>query len=84
MSSWHVTDTRGRDGEELGSVRSIVDPGSGAKLATDSSAKVTRNFTAGRLDESRRAFEHALALSEAKPNLLSVRVARKFSELFAA
>ena len=49
VSSWHVTDTRGRDGEELGSVRSIVDPGSGAKLATDSSAKVTRNFTAGRL-----------------------------------
>lgn len=49
VSSWHVTDTRGRDGEELGSVRSIVDPGSGASLPTDSSAKVTRNFTAGRL-----------------------------------
>lgn len=49
VSSWHVTDTRGRDGEELGSVRSITDPSSGANLPTDSSAKVTRNFTAGRL-----------------------------------
>lgn len=49
VSSWHVTDTRGRDGEELGSVRSIADPSSGANLPTDSSAKVTRNFTAGRL-----------------------------------
>lgn len=49
VSSWHVTDTRGRDGEELGSVRSIVDPSSGASLPTDGSARVTRNFTAGRL-----------------------------------
>lgn len=49
VTSWHVTDMRGRDGEELGSVRSITDPGSGANLPTDSSAKVTRNFTAGRL-----------------------------------
>jgi hypothetical protein len=49
VASWHVTDTRGRDGEELGSVRSIVDPGSGANLPVDSTAKVTRNFTAGRL-----------------------------------
>jgi hypothetical protein len=49
VASWHVTDTRGRDGEELGSVRSIVDPASGANLPTDSSAKVTRNFTSGRL-----------------------------------
>lgn len=49
VTSWHVTDMRGRDGEELGSVRSIVDPSSGAALPTDSSAKVTRNFTAGRL-----------------------------------
>ena len=49
VASWHVTDTRGRDGEELGSVRSIVDPGSGARLPVDSTAKVTRNFTSGRL-----------------------------------
>ena len=49
VTSWHVTDMRGRDGEELGSVRSIVDPNSGAKLAVDSSAKVTRSITAGRL-----------------------------------
>jgi len=49
ITSWHVTDMRGRDGEELGSVRSIVDPGSGAKLSTDSSAKVTRGITSGRL-----------------------------------
>lgn len=49
VSSWHVTDTRGRDGEQLGSVRSIVDPSSGANLPASSSAKVTRNFTAGRL-----------------------------------
>lgn len=49
VASWHVTDMRGRDGEELGSVRSIVDPGSGANLSTSSSAKVTRNFTSGRL-----------------------------------
>ena len=50
ISSWHVTDMRGRDGEELGSVRSIVDPNSGAHMPTDSSAKVTRNFTVGRLE----------------------------------
>ena len=49
VTSWHVTDMRGRDGEELGSVRSIVDPASGAHLPVDSTAKVTRNFTAGRL-----------------------------------
>lgn len=49
VASWHVTDMRGRDGEELNSVRSIVDPGSGAKLQVDSTAKVTRNMTAGRL-----------------------------------
>jgi hypothetical protein len=49
VTSWHVTDMRGRDGEELGSVRSIVDPGSGAHLSVDSSAKVTRSFTVGRL-----------------------------------
>ncbi len=49
VASWHVTDTRGRDGEELGSVRSIVDPASGASLPAASTAKVTRNFTAGRL-----------------------------------
>jgi hypothetical protein len=49
VASWHVTDTRGRDGEELGSVRSIVDPGSGARLPADSSAKVTRGVTTGRL-----------------------------------
>jgi hypothetical protein len=49
VASWHVTDMRGRDGEELGSVRSIVDPGSGAHLQVDSSAKVTRGITSGRL-----------------------------------
>jgi hypothetical protein len=49
VASWHVTDMRGRDGEELGSVRSIVDPGSGAQLPVDGSAKVTRNVTIGRL-----------------------------------
>ena len=49
VASWHVTDTRGRDGEELNSVRSIVDPASGASLPVDSTAKVTRNMTAGRL-----------------------------------
>jgi hypothetical protein len=49
VASWHVTDMRGRDGEELGSVRSIVDPASGAKLPVDSSAKVTRSMTVGRL-----------------------------------
>jgi hypothetical protein len=49
VASWHVTDMRGRDGEELGSVRSIVEPGSGAQLPVDSSAKVTRNVTIGRL-----------------------------------
>ncbi len=49
VASWHVTDMRGRDGEELGSVRSIVDPDSGAKLQVDSSAKVTRSTTVGRL-----------------------------------
>jgi hypothetical protein len=49
VASWHVTDTRGRDGEELNSVRSIVDPSSGAHLPVDSTAKVTRNMTAGRL-----------------------------------
>lgn len=49
VASWHVTDTRGRDGEELGGVRSIVDPSSGAQLPTDSSAKVTRSITVGRL-----------------------------------
>jgi hypothetical protein len=49
VASWHVTDTRGRDGEELNSVRSLVDPASGASLPVDSTAKVTRNMTAGRL-----------------------------------
>jgi hypothetical protein len=49
IASWHVTDMRGRDGEELGSVRSIVDPGSGARLPVDSTAKVTRSTTVGRL-----------------------------------
>jgi hypothetical protein len=49
VTSWHVTDIRGRDGEELGSVRSIVDPNTGAKLSTDNSAKVTRGITSGRL-----------------------------------
>jgi hypothetical protein len=49
VASWHVTDMRGRDGEELGGVRSIVDPGSGAHLPVDSSAKVTRGITVGRL-----------------------------------
>jgi hypothetical protein len=43
VSSWHVTDTRGRDGEELGSVRSI------GGVPANSSAKITRNFTSGRL-----------------------------------
>lgn len=49
VASWHVTDMRGRDGEELGGVRSIVDPNSGAHLPVDSSAKVTRGITVGRL-----------------------------------
>lgn len=49
VASWHVTDMRGRDGEELGGVRSIVDPGSGARLPVDGSAKVTRGVTVGRL-----------------------------------
>jgi hypothetical protein len=49
VTSWHVTDLRGRDGEELGSVASIVDPGSGARLSTDSSAKVVRQASATRL-----------------------------------
>jgi hypothetical protein len=49
VASWHVTDMRGRDGEELGGVRSIVDPSSGAHLPVDGSAKVTRGVTVGRL-----------------------------------
>ena len=49
VASWHVTDMRGRDGEELGGVRSIVDPNSGAHLPVNSSAKVTRSVTVGRL-----------------------------------
>lgn len=49
VASWHVTDMRGRDGEELGGVRSIVDPGGGARLPVDGSAKVTRGVTVGRL-----------------------------------
>jgi len=49
VASWHVTDIRGKDGEELGSVRSIVDPGSGAALPTDSQARVTRGITSSRL-----------------------------------
>ena len=49
VASWHVSDMRGRDGEELGSVRSIVDPGSGVQLPVDSQAKVTRGISSGRL-----------------------------------
>ena len=49
VKSWHVTDVRGKDGEELGSVRTVVDPSSGAALPTDSSARVTRSISSSRL-----------------------------------
>jgi len=49
VASWHVTDVRGKDGEELGSVRTVVDPNTGAALPVDSSARVTRGITSSRL-----------------------------------
>jgi hypothetical protein len=49
ISSWHVTDIRGKDGEELGSVRTVVDPASSAMLPTDSTARVTRGISTSRL-----------------------------------
>jgi hypothetical protein len=49
VTSWHVTDIRGKDGEELGSVRTVVDPASGSMLPTDSSARVTRGISSSRL-----------------------------------
>jgi hypothetical protein len=47
VASWHVTDMRGRDGEELGQMGSLVDPSSGARLPTD--AKIVRQASDSRL-----------------------------------
>jgi hypothetical protein len=43
VSSWHVTDVRGKDGVELGSVRSV------GGFPTDGRAKATRSITSSRL-----------------------------------
>ena len=47
IASWHVTDMRGRDGEELASMGTLTDPTSGANLPT--SAKIVRQATDSRL-----------------------------------
>ena len=49
VTSWHVTDIRGKDGEELGSVRSVVDGMAGVNLPTASGAHVTRSISSSRL-----------------------------------
>ena len=47
VTSWHVTDMRDRDGQELASMGSLTDPSSGANLPTD--AKIVRQASATRL-----------------------------------
>jgi hypothetical protein len=47
IASWHVTDMRGRDGEELAQMGTLTDPTSGANLPT--SAKIVRQATDSRL-----------------------------------
>jgi hypothetical protein len=47
IASWHVTDTRGREGEELGQMGSLSDGSPGAGFPTD--AKIVRQATDSRL-----------------------------------